>query len=670
MVCQIWLTRDNYGNAWSKTLSFQILELALYRDNADPRVIEFHEGKVNIITGSSKTGKSSIIAIIDYCLGAGKCEVPSGPIQSCVSWYALRLQFPNKQMVIARKVPDVGADSHGDVYVDVGVEVTLPEVGSLIRTMHYTALVKLLTTDIGIQDNISIPKEGQTRETLTANIKHSRFYCFQPQDQIISRKHLFYQQSEQFIPQAIQDTLPFFLGAVGDERLIKLAQLRELRREAKTLQREIDEAELISGDSSRRADSLLAEAVNVGLIKQPASRVDYKSLLLLLRQALDSKLPTVPDSASSTNLELYDDLIGQRETITTRLRSAEEELNAVLELIRERARYSQEGTEHVVRLQSLDIYLDTENNEHICPICDTKHDTIPTAVQLNEELQRISERLTALGQDSPHLEKLAEQLTSRIVQFRDELQNIQAQVEGLQRAERELDEYRNYIGAIAHVRGRISIFIESAESNEIDSTAQNRLRTIQSQIEELERDLNDEDLQERLMSILSYISSDITKLARDLQLEHSEYPLRFSLNKLTVIADEPGESVPMSKMGAGANWVGYHIAVHLAFHTFFALQSRPVPRFIVFDQPSQVYFPADHDTDGQLTKGKEGRKTDEDREAVLRMFQVILEVIEQLQGKVQVIVTEHADPDVDWYQDAVIERWRDGKALVPTDWLN
>lgn len=34
------------------------------------KTIDFDLGKVNVITGASRTGKSAIIPIIDYCLGA------------------------------------------------------------------------------------------------------------------------------------------------------------------------------------------------------------------------------------------------------------------------------------------------------------------------------------------------------------------------------------------------------------------------------------------------------------------------------------------------------------------------------------------------------------------------------------------------------------------------
>ena len=50
------------------------------------------------------------------------------------------------------------------------------------------------------------------------------------------------------------------------------------------------------------------------------------------------------------------------------------------------------------------------------------------------------------------------------------------------------------------------------------------------------------------------------------------------------------------------------------------------------------------------------------------MFKLIANVEEALSPGLQVVVTEHADLDEDWYQDAVVERWRGGRKLVPDDW--
>lgn len=49
----------------------QIRELVLYGYNGKVRHLPFALGKVNIITGRSKSGKSAIGDIIDYCMGWG-----------------------------------------------------------------------------------------------------------------------------------------------------------------------------------------------------------------------------------------------------------------------------------------------------------------------------------------------------------------------------------------------------------------------------------------------------------------------------------------------------------------------------------------------------------------------------------------------------------------------
>jgi hypothetical protein len=88
-----------------------------------------------------------------------------------------------------------------------------------------------------------------------------------------------------------------------------------------------------------------------------------------------------------------------------------------------------------------------------------------------------------------------------------------------------------------------------------------------------------------------------------------------------------------------------------------------VPHFVFFDQPSQVYFPADKDVDGSM-----GLVPDEDRQRVRQMFQLIFRAVEEVSPGLQVILIEHADLKEDWFSGSIVERWRAGKKLVPDDW--
>jgi hypothetical protein len=53
---------------------------------------------------------------------------------------------------------------------------------------------------------------------------------------------------------------------------------------------------------------------------------------------------------------------------------------------------------------------------------------------------------------------------------------------------------------------------------------------------------------------------------------------------------------------------------------------------------------------------------------VSRMFGFVFDVVNDLAPRFQVVITEHADINQDWYQGAVVERWRQGLKLVPDDW--
>jgi len=52
-------------------MSFQIKDIVVYSHRGQRRILPLKTGELNIITGSSKTGKSALIEIMDYCLGAG-----------------------------------------------------------------------------------------------------------------------------------------------------------------------------------------------------------------------------------------------------------------------------------------------------------------------------------------------------------------------------------------------------------------------------------------------------------------------------------------------------------------------------------------------------------------------------------------------------------------------
>ena len=260
MVGLNWEPRHGDGSLGYPPMSFQVLEIVLYGHSGATRLVRLHPGRLNIITGSSKTGKTALISIMDYCLGATECAIPEGVIRESVAWVALRLDVEDGQALIARRLPRPGVQASTAVYYDIGLDLALPALSDLRQTTNPDALEGLLGTHAGISMNIHEPPDGQTRRALTAGIRHALFYCFQQQTEVINNDHLFHKQSEQYVPQAIRDTLPYFLGAVDEDHAYKLGELREKRRALRALERKLAEFEAIRGRGLSKAQALLVEA--------------------------------------------------------------------------------------------------------------------------------------------------------------------------------------------------------------------------------------------------------------------------------------------------------------------------------------------------------------------------------------------------------------------------
>ena len=71
-----------------------IKSIIIFDENGEKRVVPLEQG-VNIITGESKTGKSALVEIIDYCFCSTRCTVPKGKITEFAHLYVLVMLIGN-----------------------------------------------------------------------------------------------------------------------------------------------------------------------------------------------------------------------------------------------------------------------------------------------------------------------------------------------------------------------------------------------------------------------------------------------------------------------------------------------------------------------------------------------------------------------------------------------
>jgi hypothetical protein len=633
----------------------QIQKIVLYGKNAEKRILNLRLGQLNIISGKSKTGKSVIGDIIDYCFGGSSCNIAVGVVRDTTDWYGLLLEHNRELLFVARQNPPVGQASTGKCCYQFGVS-DVPDNVNFAAPVDVAGLEKLLSQKIGISENLFTPPEGQSRQPLSANIRHAMFYCIQGQDEIAAQKILFHKQSEQFVPQAIKDTLPYFLGIVNEHNLELAAERTRLRRECLIIQRSIDEVQQLQGNGLERATALIEEARNVGLISDN-NNIDLNDYISV-RSALKEACLWNPVDVRITGMDRISYLQTQIHNDQVALENCDIDIRNAKEFLNESSGYSTEVLHQISRLQSIGLFEAIDFTENHCPLCSAElSQPLPCATDIQNAVKRLSENLSSAKRDQPQINSYIEQLQQERQKITNRIKTAKADIEAIYAENKETIAFKDLNARRARIVGRISLWLESVIIKDDSAIQKERMEKKKQRIEEIDGLLSEDLIEESKQSIINRLSVEMTKWAQELQLEHCDYPYRLDINKVTVVVDRE-RPVPLQQLGSGSNWLGCHLIALFALHKFFIQNHRPVPQFLFIDQPSQVYFPPETNDDNV------------DSQEIRTIFGFIQKRIQELAPNMQVIIVDHADIQEKYFQDAVVEKWWDkGQCLIPLSWI-
>lgn len=642
----------------------QIRAIVIYSHDGHQRVLPFEPGRANIISGDSRTGKSAILGIIEYCFGASEIDVPEGKVRRNVGWFALLLQTRRGQAFVARQLPPRDGKSNEAVYVQTDTEVTIPPASALRQTTNREGLRSLLASWVGLADYLHEPPPGQIRVPLAATISHALTFCLQSQNEIAQRRHLFHGSSDRFVAQAIKDTLPYFLGAVTGDYVAQQQELKRVRTEIRQIERRLAEADAIRGEGVGRADTLLAEAKAIGLTTLDDSvpwQEKIDALLSIQSTPVPSAAAEVGDDAEFRRLSsVRSELVQEQRTLQSTLERARTFEGAS-------SGYAAEAREHTARLNAVTVF-EHDAPGHSCPLCLQslpKASQVPSVGDLRAAQEYIGERSGAMDSVTPRIATAIHDVETKLADVRRRLDDNRVMLTAVKRANQRLQLATDTEARRAMVLGRISLYMENIPQMPDVREQQARLNELRTQEAQLNEAVSSDNIQARMESCLSNVNRYLSDYAKRIDLEYSDSPLRLDPRTLTIVADTPERPVSMREIGSGENHVGYHVVAHLALHTWFVNRNRPVPAFLLLDQLSQAHFSPDTVPGEGVTK----EKIDADRQAVKRLFGLIFDVVDSLTGKLQVIITDHPDfTDDAQFQNAVRERWRDGLRLVPDDW--
>ncbi len=661
-------------------MSMQIKAIILYHASGKKHVIPFQLGTVNIITGKTDTGKSAIIPIIEYCLGQSQFNVPGKIIRNTVAWYAVLYQIRDSQVFIAKRKP-VSSTYQNQVYYKEGVDLEIPELDDLKpESKDYEVKERLLQLLSPSKDS-NTGDDRKLSDHVKTTIDNALFYLFQNQHTIANSEVLFHRQ--QGAAGKIKETLPYFLGVVEEAYSKLQQQLDDAQDELRNAKRRIKEKQRVIQKTLNDGQNLITEARRVGLIETDVMPDRQEEIIALLKTAVQQKPePEALPFPSVTGDDRFLQLDREIEELEQKRREIGVQISRIKEYTKDAEQYTDAVHEHLARLESIHLFdrqLDLLDNEHElskrCPLCSSEL-TNPTVKidAINKTLLDLQRNLTLTERKKPRLNLAIQELKQHQKRIGQQIRQKQAIVEKIweERQHKKALEQRiiDANNETNRVINRIEYYLETLDEPEDTALLQRQVEETARQIEEYKRQLSGYSFKRNLDFILYELNSIMTVWAKRLELQGSNTnPYQFDIHELTVNTRDGQDILPINQIGGHENHLGCHLILLLALHKYFVEKQRPVPHFLILDQPAQGFFPERKDYEQIVQQGK-----DSDLAAVRRMFNFLFDVCETLAPNFQLIILEHANLEDDArFQNALVEGcpWTGSgtHALIPESWI-
>lgn len=650
---------------------FQLRQLILWpQADLDPRVVEFEPGVVNVISGSSKTGKSAVIPIIDYCLGAKKCAIPVGVIREHCAWFGILIDTVEGPKLLARQEPG-NQQSTGNMVLLEGDDFEVPH--RINGKNSSVGEVKRMLDRLAGLTNLDFEPEAENNFRSRPSFRDLMAFTFQPQNIIANPDVMFFKADTTEHREKLKTIFPYVLQAVTADTLQARFELERLSRVLKRKESEL-KALLAAGNAWRlEAQAWIRQAIEFGLL--PADElipVSWPDIVDLLRGLVTPEArPADPTlEGIDTALDRLKELRQYEGDVATQLTQHRQRLSELRRLIESSDAYGSALRIQRDRLSLSDwiagLAGSSDNSDALAMLADAGQIKLG---QLTAALAATEVKLRTHPGISDTLDKETLRLRGTVELLLGRLSSIRREIGLLERNSKEARQAIDRFDRLERFLGRLEQALVLYDRADQSAALRQEIDTLRTEIEELRKRVSESEIQRRTRNAIDSIESTTGRFIPQLDAEWPDAPVRLMIDDLTVKVIRGTRDDYLWEIGSGANWLAYHVALTLALQDFFLkLPHHPVPGLLIYDQPSQVYFP--RRMAGEPASDSVSWR-DEDIEAVRKVFDLLGRQVGSSDGRLQIIVLDHADEEVwgDLPGVMLTEQWRDS-ALVPLEWLN
>jgi Protein of unknown function (DUF3732) len=653
---------------------FQIRSILLWPRNPafKLRRLRFALGQVNVISGASRTGKSAVIPIIDYCLGSSTCSIPVNTIRKNCEWFGVIIATAQGDKLLARREPGAQRSTDDMFLMEADTIDDIPP--RVAKNTNADAVKRLLDDLAGLSKLDFTGGEELTGFDGRPSFRDLAAFTFQPQNIVANPDLLFFKTNTYEHREKLRKIFPYVLGALTPGLMAKQFELGRARSELRRKERELKDTQQVSAQWLADLSAKFSEAQELGLTPKPEQPPTRGQMIELLEEIVARTDLTITVSTATIS-----DALRELQGLETEEREVSRELTTLRHRMEKmnRMRVGVDQYDAAIGLQRGRLQLSSwlvshTEGEADCPMCGSH--TVSARNKLEVLYARLQEVEAEAGVDKEvpaAFDRELQRVTTEVGQTTERLRSIQIrkralsgrskEASGRQFAAKQAERFVGSLEAALDLHRRLGSGGDLAEE----------VGKLRLAVQALEAELREQDVDSRKRRALSAVNTHASRLLPFLDVENADDPISLEINDLTIKVRSADRDDYLSEIGSGSNWLSYHLAMLLALHQFFLSQpNSPVPGFLVLDQPSQVYFPKNlvrrPDEEEQ-----ELHLRDEDIDAVRKAFEVLGKVVLKAEGKLQVIVLDHASREVWGKIPGVVglREWRDGTKLVPMKWL-
>lgn len=656
-----------------------VCHIGLIDLNGKIHSVSFTPG-LNVVTGRSSTGKSALIEIFDTCFGSSDFTVPEGIITQSADIFFLVIKIRDTTLVIGRKVQAkyIFLNQDNASGVESNAEVLNKEYFTQDKFYPLESFKKELGRFLGITvsdtDISSQSRIYRGQKSPAPSVRSMMSFMLQHQNLIANKHAVFYRFDEFRKRQQAVEHFCIFTGFVDQDYFLRMQTLNEAKAEIKRLEAlipKLDDIRFEAKDKLTKALHQFAVIAGYNIIEKDVDEI-VKKPKSVLKEVRDAKVSI--QSLSDEYIKIRGALEEDSAVKTAELRKLQRKFKDVESSIKYAKDYS-------ARADSILIPTEAHLSVSLCPFCDSRNNNLEdeanklaAAVEwLNNELSKSSYLMESFEGNLREAEKA-------IDIKRDEIRSIAVRLKDLEDQIKAMEGGRPTYELAIKQKVTIELILEtlSAGGNE---EVKAKLKDLYKQVENINSYLKTKyHLSQQMDDAEKCISNFMNDIGKDLEFEDSYQPinLRLSLETFDLwhYKEDEERKIFLRSMGSGANWLYCHISLFLGMHRYFCSLGDHclIPSILFFDQPSQVYFPSELDSeekfDADLIAAKEGskrkRSVDADIEAVTNLFDQMINFCENTERETgvmpQIIVTDHADNlpiKGRNFNDYVRARWRD-----------